>query len=297
MERIPQASATNRRPTSVREEITDRLAAWGLQIEVAPESNAELERVSAAILNALFGWDLKRLELKRVNFPAVDLGDDPRRIAIQVTVQKGTTKKAAFTLDMLKEAGLEESFDHFFLFTITGRKAVKPRPSTIANTELIITKWTLHDFERILSEHELADNLKAITPTTHHCNDCSKLDGILTTIEKFLPQTRHDSAMPPKHEVADLVKQMFADITNERNTMEEQRMAENRDRRLFAKLLKNSESSRRKAEAEATAGRLKIAQLEQYIASRQTEEATLRSELATLRSREQQRIADERTAL
>jgi hypothetical protein len=45
-----------------------------------------------AFFNATFGWDLVNLNIEKAYFPAVDLGDRKRRLAIQVTNAEGSDK-------------------------------------------------------------------------------------------------------------------------------------------------------------------------------------------------------------
>lgn len=51
-----------------------------------------LETNAKRFFNALYGWSLANLNTEQANYPAADLGDKARRIAIQITVQDSPDK-------------------------------------------------------------------------------------------------------------------------------------------------------------------------------------------------------------
>ena len=70
------------------------------------DASHSLEFVMARFFNALFGWQLTDLNAGQANFPAADLGDRARRIAMQITIEdssrkiSGTAANAAWQRDL-----------------------------------------------------------------------------------------------------------------------------------------------------------------------------------------------------
>jgi hypothetical protein len=54
--------------------------------------NIHAEDFAAALLNAIFGWDLVNANRSTGNYPCIDLIDVRRRLAVQVTSEKGSAK-------------------------------------------------------------------------------------------------------------------------------------------------------------------------------------------------------------
>lgn len=77
------------------------------------------EDVLVPILATVYGYhELKNLNTSDwYNFPAVDLGDDTARVAIQVTSQTGSSK-AIETLRKFKEHGLSDRFGHLIIYVL-----------------------------------------------------------------------------------------------------------------------------------------------------------------------------------
>jgi len=90
------------------------------------DANRILETVSARFFNALFGWDLVNLNTSQANYPAADLGDRQRRIAIQVTNEDGSDKIKHTTAKAI-EHGLGTDFDRLIVFFLLPRKPGFPK--------------------------------------------------------------------------------------------------------------------------------------------------------------------------
>jgi hypothetical protein len=78
------------------------------------DANRILETIATRFFNALFGWELVNLNTERANYPAADLGDRQRRIAIQVTNEDGSDK---ITHTIAKAIGhqLDKDFDRLYM--------------------------------------------------------------------------------------------------------------------------------------------------------------------------------------
>src|SRR5688572_21694671 len=58
------------------------------------DANHSLETVMERFFNALYGWKLVNLNAGHGNFPAADLGDRERRVAMQITNEAAGSKIA-----------------------------------------------------------------------------------------------------------------------------------------------------------------------------------------------------------
>ncbi len=73
-------------------QIGDRLNVLAAQLKTRTrasltDANHSMEFVMMRFFNALMGWDLVNLNTEQANYPAADLGDKARRIAIQIINQ------------------------------------------------------------------------------------------------------------------------------------------------------------------------------------------------------------------
>ena len=83
--------------TNLATEISDKLNILAAQLKTRTrasltDANHSLEHVMVRFFNALFGWNLINLNDEQPNFPAADLGDRSRKLAIQVTNQNSPAK-------------------------------------------------------------------------------------------------------------------------------------------------------------------------------------------------------------
>lgn len=84
--------------------------------------NRIAESLLIPILREAYGYqDLKNLNRTSANYPAVDLGDEVRRVAIQVT-STPSTKKVKSTLEKFARHGLEKKFDHVRVYVLTEKQ-------------------------------------------------------------------------------------------------------------------------------------------------------------------------------
>ncbi|SDE63364.1 hypothetical protein SAMN05216464_10838 [Mucilaginibacter pineti] len=102
--------------------ISKYLAYFVYQVELENKANnfdinRHAERFFIPILNIIFRADFKRLEFEQLNYPAVDVGDADKGIAIQVTSQKGFGK-ITHTLSRYVAHRLYEQFPELYHLVI-----------------------------------------------------------------------------------------------------------------------------------------------------------------------------------
>ncbi|MEO6741464.1 MAG: SMEK domain-containing protein, partial [Chthoniobacteraceae bacterium] len=90
------------------------------------DASHTLEYVMARFFNALFGWSMVNLNSEKANFPAADIGDRARRIAMQITVN-GTSKKIEDTRDGAVEHRLGADYDKLTVFFLLPKKPGMPK--------------------------------------------------------------------------------------------------------------------------------------------------------------------------
>lgn len=75
------------------------------------------ESLMEGLLNIILDSDLKNMNLKRENFPAIDLGDRERKLAVQVT-STGTRDKVRHTLKEFFDNGLNGQFSRLIVVVV-----------------------------------------------------------------------------------------------------------------------------------------------------------------------------------
>lgn len=75
----------------------------------------ELEIITKNLMNYLFKLKLKRLEVAQKNFPSIDLSDQEKSIAVQVTTQS-TKQKITSTLDKFNNYDLSKKYSKLVFF-------------------------------------------------------------------------------------------------------------------------------------------------------------------------------------
>lgn len=108
------------------------------------DANHTLEFVMARFFNALFGWKLVNLNAGQANFPAADLGDRDRRIAMQIT-NEDASRKIATTTATAVEHRLGGQFDRLILFFLLSKKPGVPKGFAQPADGPEIECWDLKD--------------------------------------------------------------------------------------------------------------------------------------------------------
>jgi len=122
------------------------------------DANRILETIAKRLFNALFGWDLVNLNTETSNFPAVDLGDRARRIAIQVT-NEGKAGKIRSTADKAIKHQLGGDFDRLIVFFLLPRKPGSSKKSKQPASGLRIESWDIPDLLKQMLELSSVDAL------------------------------------------------------------------------------------------------------------------------------------------
>ncbi|MCW1886407.1 SMEK domain-containing protein [Luteolibacter flavescens] len=121
------------------------------------DGNKILEPIMRKTFNELFGWNLINLNGNQTNYPAADLGDRERRIAIQVTNEE-RSEKISRTAKKAEEHNLHDEFDRLIVFFLLAKKPGLPKDLT-STCGPIIETWDNSDVVKMASE---IDDLNAI---------------------------------------------------------------------------------------------------------------------------------------
>ena len=92
--------------------------------EIAAQNNLSSSHVVAettmlGLLNRIYGWELVNANAIRKNFPGIDLIDEKRNLAIQVTATR-TAKKVRHTLEEVGKSGVR--YDELIVLVLTNMK-------------------------------------------------------------------------------------------------------------------------------------------------------------------------------
>lgn len=99
----------------------------------------DAENFFAGFFNRLLHWQLDNLNLTEYkNYPAIDLGDKKRRVAIQVTAENGVDKIKA-TLDAFYDHDLRTSYDRVIILILSRKLQY--------TTDFEVLKRDLHEFD------------------------------------------------------------------------------------------------------------------------------------------------------
>ena len=79
------------------------------------------ESLFCKLLNALYGWRLRNLNVDGTNHPAIDLGDDDARVAVQVTATAASNKIKS-TIAKFLEHNLHKRYDRLIILVVTTRQ-------------------------------------------------------------------------------------------------------------------------------------------------------------------------------
>jgi tetratricopeptide (TPR) repeat protein len=136
--------------------ISDRLNVLADQLKTrtrasCTDANHWLESVMTRFFNALMGWDLVNLNAEQTNYPAADLGDKARRIAIQITNQNDPDKITETAAKAAKHE-LHKGFDRLIIFFLLPQKPSTPKKFAQPPTGLTIKCWDLADLLKLMPD-------------------------------------------------------------------------------------------------------------------------------------------------
>lgn len=118
------------------------------------DANRVAEPIICRLFNSLFGWELINLNREQANYPAADLGDRLRRIAVQVTNEDGADKITRTALKA-REHGLKSEYDRLIIFFLLDRKPGFPKHFEQSDNAPKIEVWDIKDI--LDHAHECSD--------------------------------------------------------------------------------------------------------------------------------------------
>ena len=130
----------------------DYIRSSGMQCML--DNNRVMETVLVELLNDLYGWSLTDLNVEKSNHPAIDLGDETERLAVQVTADASRAKKIK-TLQMFDKHNLGAKYDEIVFLVITSQPSIKLTESQ----KLRYCKYTI----QYLDLNEIAKDINLIT--------------------------------------------------------------------------------------------------------------------------------------
>ncbi len=133
--------------------ITDEFARWEVALSHLNsmnlhDANVFSEDTMCALLNCIFNYKLKNLNLLKANHPAIDLGDEDG-ISFQVT-SSGNTKKIQSTIDKFFEHKLHEKYNELFFLVLGKRQKSYPQFKVLSDYSFISDIHIL-DFRSLLN--------------------------------------------------------------------------------------------------------------------------------------------------
>ena len=169
-----------------------RLSVHSNQLNIAHLS----ESLFRKLLNTLYGWSLKDLNVNGANHPAIDLADDDARIAVQVTAT-AETKKVKSTITKFLKHGLHKRYDRLIIFVVTGRQR-KYRQKPI--DDIVQSHMEFNVRNDIWDYNDLAAHAKAASPSRVHV----ALSELNSYLYGQTPALAQENANPPTSPLEDL---------------------------------------------------------------------------------------------
>lgn len=171
---------------SIEEQLNDLASALERKGKLALyDLHKYCEDFSAHLLNLVYGYNLKNLNLKKFNEPGIDLGDEDNMVAFQVTTNK-KSKKVNDTLEKLTDEQ-KEKYEDFNVF-IVGDKQKNYTINEELAAQVGFTKDNILDITDILSRintlpitrmQEIDDFLKSELYKAHWAFNGGKVQSIL----------------------------------------------------------------------------------------------------------------------
>ena len=121
--------------------------------------NIHAENFYIPVFNELFGLSLENINVtQKRNFPAIDLADFQKKVAIQIT-STNTSQKVYDTLKTFFENDLQKYFDVIYIYIINN-KAVKINENKI--NEIIPSEFTFSPNQNIIDNSELLRKINSL---------------------------------------------------------------------------------------------------------------------------------------
>ncbi|NWN64192.1 SMEK domain-containing protein, partial [Pseudomonas allii] len=122
--------------------------------------NHGAEDFYCGLLNLIYGYSLKNINITDLNAAAIDLGDEQNKIAIQVT-STAALSKTKYTVEKFIEKELYKKFDKLLIINIV--KKSKHEVPTIGGPEFYLdTKRDILDVEDLIKKINNNPDLKRL---------------------------------------------------------------------------------------------------------------------------------------
>jgi len=122
--------------------------------------NHGAEDFYCGLLNLVYGYSLKNINITDLNAAAIDLGDEQNKIAIQVT-STSALSKTKYTVEKFIEKGLYKKFDKLIIINIV-RKSNHETPAIGSSEYYLDTKTDILDVEDIIKKITNNPDLKKL---------------------------------------------------------------------------------------------------------------------------------------
>ena len=109
------------------------------------------ENLFKDLLNAVYEFDLVNVNAKTINAPAIDLGDDARRISVQVTANSNLSKVKK-TIQAHVDHELHRKYDRLIVLNIGKSTNHKPQKIRVHDGHYFCTKEDVWDVGSILRD-------------------------------------------------------------------------------------------------------------------------------------------------
>lgn len=83
--------------------------------------NKKAEPFFRRLINLIYSWNLKDLDTIQANYPAIDLGDEVKRVCVQVTAENNS-RKIKYTINKFVEKKLYKSYKRIIILILTEKK-------------------------------------------------------------------------------------------------------------------------------------------------------------------------------
>ncbi len=143
-----------------------------------------LESMSIKLVGATYGLNLYNKNFLHPNFPAIDLADDAKRTAVQVTAN-ADAKKIRHTLKMFAEHKVDEDYDTLLILGFIDRsKIITPAFCTVLRTGDLVSLLTDKNDTNLVQD--VADAVQQHTDFSriHPYDDRNCLEIVLHCIDR-----------------------------------------------------------------------------------------------------------------
>lgn len=126
-----------------------------------------LESITLNIFNVTHSLDLVNKNQSKCNFPAIDLADDVKRVAIQVTINADSSK-INDTIKKFQEYELDKKYDELFIFGLLECKKKEKYPS-------FCKLFNVGDLIKILTNMNNEEKIQSVIDIIEQHTDFSKI--------------------------------------------------------------------------------------------------------------------------